>query len=174
MNPTTAAPETLRLQINQPEVIALSQPYGKPCQSRFSGDQLMFTLTDGRKLFVDPYVQDRIKTLGVAPGTPFEIEKQERQQGNRRIVEVVVREVGLPSTAPPAAMAAGRCTPLPSPPVNGAGDTAAGILAAAYPEAVRIALAGVEAARQAGLHISPTFEDVRAIAFSISGLGGRR
>jgi hypothetical protein len=197
----TPAPDTLKLAVGESHVIALQYADGKPCKSRFSGDQIMFSLVDGRKLFVDPYVDERIKALRVGPGQPFEIEKRESFAGNRRTVEVVVRaarrgagatsEVAAPGplrgngstshsqpTAPQPVTWADLDAPAkPSPPplpVNGAGETAGDVLKRAYCEAVDIALYTVECARQKGILVTPLFEDVRAIAFSISGLGGRR
>ncbi len=166
--------EKLNLKVGEPHVIALSQVDGRPVSSQFSGDQLMFTLVDGRKLFLDPYVQDRIRDARITPRQVFEIEKVEVFAGNRRTVEVVVRlkgaaangiasapsAIGGISTLPP------KPTPVPAPAiaerVNGAGETAAEIMAQCYRRAVDVALTTVAYARENGLMLSPTFEDIRA------------
>lgn len=41
----------LKLQTNVPEVIALRFAEGKPATSQFGGNQLMYSLVDGRKAF---------------------------------------------------------------------------------------------------------------------------
>lgn len=193
MNP---APEILKLKAGEPHTIALKYADGKPCQSRFSGDQLLFTLTDGRQLYVEPYVGDRFRAARVQPGVDFQIEKVESFQGTRRTVEIEVRPLrsgalaGLnasaPVTTPPVAetyrtpqpttppVAPPPPPPLPPIAVNGAGETATDVYEQAFDRAIDVALRGVDRAKAKGLLITPAFEDVRSIAFSISGLGGRR
>lgn len=173
----------LKPQIGEKHVIALSQPYGKPVRSNFGGDQLMFTLVDGRKMFLDPYVQDRIKALGVSPGVPFELEMVEILHGNRRTAEIVVRPV--PASAPytPAAPAQQinvqresiqHTAPAPQPPatippapVNGAGETHAVIMQRCYCAAVDVALAAIACAEKKGLRLTAQFEDIRAMGTAL-------
>jgi hypothetical protein len=183
MNP---APETLKLAVGEPHTIALQYADGKPVQSRFSGDQLMFSLVDGRKLYLEPYVADRLRAARVQPNVPFEIEKVETFQGNRRSVEIQVRELkngasARQTTPAPALQGASAKThqqtspnvtppaPAPQPPpppaaMNGAGETLADLYLASFATAVDVALRGVELAKARGLHILPAFEDVRTIA----------
>ena len=40
----------LKLQTKVPETIALQYSDGRPTQSQFGGDQMLFTLTDGRRM----------------------------------------------------------------------------------------------------------------------------
>lgn len=196
---TPQATETLKLQLGEVHVIALTQPYGKPVASRFGGDQLMFTLADGRKLFVDPYVQDRLKAANVAPGVPFEIEKRESVQGNRRVVSVEVRPLkaagpgvqaapahantGIttyaPQSTPPASTteyrpSAPQRPQLPQMPVNGNGETAAAIMARCYKDAIDVALSAQAYARENGLMLAPVFEDVRAMGTALFIQNGAR
>lgn len=180
---------TLKLETGIPHVITVTHPRGLPVKSRFTGDQVMWTLGDGRKLYCDPYVQERMDALHVGPGTPFEIQRVESFAGNRRTVEVVVRP--LNGTATVTAVAAPRDnreshhpTPPPPPPapaalppapVNGAGETHAAIMQRCYCAAVDIALATIACAEKKGLRLSAQFEDVRAMgtALLISETGRR-
>ncbi len=161
-----------------------------------ASDQLMFSLVDGRKWYCEPYVQERITAARIAPGASIEVEKVETVQGNRRTVEIQVRPLrsgaraGLnasaPVTTPPVAetyrtpqpttppVAPPPPPPLPPIAVNGAGETATDVYEQAFDRAIDVALRGVDRAKAKGLLITPAFEDVRSIAFSISGLGGRR
>lgn len=175
--------ETLKLNIGEKHVIALQYADGKPVQSRFSGDQLMFSLTDGRKLFTEPYVQMKLDALGVQPGQPFEIEKRESQAGNRRTVQIEVRALqrradaitstparqgvkDSPTPFNPTALPLAAPPPLPAP-VNGAGENSAAIMARCYHQAIDVALAAVTYAESKGLRITPSFEDVRCLAATI-------
>jgi hypothetical protein len=195
----TPAPDTLKLAVGESHVIALQYAEGKPCTSRFSGAQIMYSLVDGRKLFVDEYVATRIRALGVGPGDEFSISKQESFAGNRRTVEVVVRPLrraGASGAAPAtnhvagngfsqsqATVASVQC-PVASAdasgtghsPVSGAGETHAAIMARCYCSAVDIALATIACAEKKGLRLSAQFEDVRAMgtALLIAETGGRR
>lgn len=51
--------DTLRLQTNVPETIALEFTDGLTVASKYCGDQIMFTLIDGRKMFLSPFVARR-------------------------------------------------------------------------------------------------------------------
>ena len=58
--------EVLRLQSDVPETIALAFVSGLPIESKFDGDEMMFSLTDERKLFVPPTVAKKIAASGLA------------------------------------------------------------------------------------------------------------
>lgn len=190
----------LKFEAGKPQTIALAYAEGKPSKNYKGADQLFFTTTSGDRLFVAPYVGDRIRAAGIRVGEPFEMELIDRWEGNHRTVEYQVRKLGVrptafestprfpemrsnglapsvpqdpPAFAPQPLLAQMPVTP-PQGPVNGSGETAADILKHAYCDAIDIALYTVECAQKKGLRITPLFEDVRAIAFSISGLGGRR
>lgn len=183
----------LKLQTNIPEIIALEYGDGRIVQSQYSGDQLMFSLTDGRKMYLPPFMGDKLKQAGIAAGTPFELCRREVSRGNRRTVEYQVRNLDgagasnedVPALAPGAQLKAPKplngingngpvpapvsapVVPAPSELRNGAGETHADLLARAYRQAVDIALGAQEYAKEKGLLITPTFEDVRALAATL-------
>jgi hypothetical protein len=72
-----------------------------------------------------------------------------------------------PAPAPPPAIAPRELPPVLPAMTNGQGQTHADILIECYREAIRVALKAVDLAREAGLHISPDFEDVRTIATTL-------
>ncbi len=163
-----SAPATIKFELGEPQVLALAYPTGKPVQSRYSGDQLMFTCTDGSRFYVEPYVQARIEAAGIGPNQPFEMCKVQTVEGNRRTVEYKVRAIEAAAVRPTVGRVAFAPAPPPAAPVNGTGQTDADLYVECFREAVAIALRGVELAKAAGLLISPAFEDVRAIATTIS------
>src|ERR1035437_4204576 len=73
--------------------LALAYAEGQPCKSHFTGDQLMYTTTEGDRFFVEPYFADRLRAAHVAVGDSIEIEKRETWSGNRRGVSMEVRKV---------------------------------------------------------------------------------
>jgi hypothetical protein len=83
----------LKLQTNVPETIALHYSDGRLTQSQFGGDQVMFTLMDGRRLYLSPFVANRIKDAGVTAGVPFSICKREVLHGNRRTIDYEVKNL---------------------------------------------------------------------------------
>lgn len=185
----------------EPQHIALRQTDGKPVSSTFSGDQMMFTLTDGRKWFVDPYVADSIASYSIQAGEMFSAYKVEQRNGNQRTVTVQVRPLGNTASAPakitPAVASTSSTTSAPIAPqirrgetqhntstlatpapvkMNGAGETSADILSRCYRDALDIALASVEYAKTKGLLLTPEFGDIRQMAATmyINSEGGRR
>ena len=98
--------ETLKLQTNVPEIIALQFADGLPTESKYGGDQVMFTLTDGRRVFLAPFVARRIADAGIQPGELFEICKKEVVAGNRRLVEYQIKtDIRAVRTGPAASKA---------------------------------------------------------------------
>ena len=71
----------LKLEPNVPAQIALKFPEGRLVDSRF-GQSVMFTLVDGRVLFLDSDVATSVNMLGVQPGERFFICK--RWNGERK------------------------------------------------------------------------------------------
>jgi hypothetical protein len=188
MNPNGAL-EPLKLRVGESHVIALAYADGKPVRSQYTGDQLMFTLVDGRKYYAEPYVQQRFDAADVQVGVPFEICKRETFTGNRRVVDVHVRkiEASTASLAPASSTDKKTATPQPSAPpanapapaavlpmMNGAGETAADIMKRHYLTAIDVALVAVEAAQAKGLRITPCFEDIRTMAAVLFIDGARR
>lgn len=192
MSPSLAN-ETLKFQLGEVYRIAIQQSQGKVVTSRFSGDQLLFSLlpTDDApwlRMFVEPYVQEKIAAAHIAPGDQFEISKRETFHGNKRVVSMEVRALGasdVPTPAPGVRRVAPDEPPhnrtpaprapqppplppiLPPAPVNGAGENSAAILARCYRDAVDIALDAVSYAETKGLRVTPTFEDIRCISATL-------
>jgi len=73
----------LKFEINKPETISLMFPDGKNIVNKFNVEQVMFTLTDGRIMFVTPDVAQRIRLLDVKPGQTFLMTKWRKGRANR-------------------------------------------------------------------------------------------
>jgi hypothetical protein len=82
----------LPFHLNVPAEIILERPEGTLVQGRF-GDRVMFTLTDGRVMYVPPFVADKIQAEGAAPGDRFELCKTQVRNGSRRSIEWIVRRI---------------------------------------------------------------------------------
>jgi hypothetical protein len=98
----------LQLQTNVPETIALQFSDGLLVTSpKGYADRIMYTLTDGRKLYLPPFVADKVRAAGIQRGEFFTICKREVTQGNRRTVEyqITAPEEALPQTVVPAPVA---------------------------------------------------------------------
>src|SRR5262249_35792680 len=79
-------PEILRFEMNVPAEVSLKYDGpGKPIAGRY-GDRVMYTLTDDRVMYVAPIVASRISELGIRPGDVFEVCKQEKRQGQRKLI----------------------------------------------------------------------------------------
>lgn len=188
-NRITPAPDRLTLVNGRPETIALKYSTGKRVQSRFGGEQTMYTLADGRRAYFPVEVGAEIDALHLAPGQPFSICKLGPQAWDVQYAHYPTRAATPPAAQQqqPSAPAARPAQPdgpphpwpeeMDAPPTrrNGAGEDVPAILARMYPPAIEIALGAVEAARGRGLMISPTFEDIRTIATAlfIAETGGR-
>jgi hypothetical protein len=77
----------IKLQTNVPQTFELEFPEGLSVSSKFGGDQIMFTLTNGERWYCDPFIASKIKAAGIGAYTPFNVTKREITQGNRRRVE---------------------------------------------------------------------------------------
>jgi hypothetical protein len=126
--------DVLRLQTNVPETIALEFTDGLTVSSKFGGDQVMFSLTDGRKLFLTPFVAKKIADSGVQAKQPFVLTKREIASGNRRSVDyqietaklvqssavpapsqTTIRQTQVTNAPTPAATPAAAAAPAPAP-----------------------------------------------------------
>jgi hypothetical protein len=187
--------ETIKLETNIPAVVALAFSEGKPVESQYTGSQVMFSLVDGRRMYLPPIVADKIKQAGITARVPFEIVK--KQVG--RSIEYQIRNhnntAGMVSETAPAlvqvARAANQSAPQGYANGNGHRDQAmaailnAGEAAMAKPapaapltrtgaKLMAALAAAVEAvieteaycARQ-GRDFSFTSEDVRALAITV-------
>ncbi len=82
----------LPFHLNVPAEITLERPQGTLVQGRY-GDRVMFTLADGRVMYVPPFVASKIHAEAVAPGERFEVCKTQVKKGSRRSIEWVVRRL---------------------------------------------------------------------------------
>jgi hypothetical protein len=91
---------TFQTNITQEIALAFAEP--KEVQSTFSPDgrQFMFSLTDGRVMFLNTSVAERVKSLNLQPKEPFEMCRQEKVEGNRKRVEWHIAKVGVAEEAP--------------------------------------------------------------------------
>jgi hypothetical protein len=93
--------ERIVFQTNVPVTVALAYPDGMKVEGRY-GDQVMYSLSDERVMYVPPIVRDKLIELGIKQKDPFSICKTERRDGNRRFIEWVVKrlEAEQPSAQP--------------------------------------------------------------------------
>src|ERR1017187_8858906 len=64
--------ERVVFEANVPVTATLAYPDGLKVQGRF-GDQVMYSLTDGRVMYVSPIVRDKPVELGIRQHEPFAI-----------------------------------------------------------------------------------------------------
>ena len=177
--------ETLKFRTNVPETIALAYTKGKEVEGAY-GDQVMFTLQDGRRVYLDPWVAEKIDCLQLGRGELFTIVRREIQKsaGRKSIDFDVWRGADTAQAAAPQS--------VPSTPRNGSsaiphekeqpqGTTAAPerltheLVASIGASRIELALcAAIDAAAKAEAHakekgLSIRFgpEDVRAIGLSL-------
>src|SRR5579863_4433053 len=81
--------DKVQFQTNIPIEIALKYGDGKEVSGQY-GDQVMYTLTDDRVMYVPPIVKRRIEELGIGRGELFTLTKAEKKNGTRRTIEWVV------------------------------------------------------------------------------------
>src|SRR3974390_238643 len=106
--------ERVVFEANVPVTATLAYADGLKVQGRF-GDQGMYSLTDGRVMYVPPLVRDKLVELGIRQNEPFNICRAERREGNRRFVDWVVQPNG--SASPKSSGIAHR--DAPQSPANG-------------------------------------------------------
>jgi len=179
--------ERVVFEANVPVTATLAYPDGLKVQGRF-GDQVMYSLTDGRVMYVPPIVRDKLVELGIGQHEPFAICKAERREGNRRFVDWVVQPDGSAAPAQrasvhsdtPGSPANGDSGARVKPNGNGNGDgngkptsaptksgTAEIALRAALTASIDAALAAEQYASAHGLSIRFGSEDLRAMALSL-------
>lgn len=78
--------DKVAFQTNVPVEVALKYGDGKDVNGQY-GDQVLYTLTDGRVMYVPPIVRKQIEDLGIARGELFTITKAEKKNGTRRTIE---------------------------------------------------------------------------------------
>jgi hypothetical protein len=93
--------DKVQFQTNIPVEVALKYNDGKKVNGQY-GDQVLYTLTDGRVMYVPPIVKKRIDELGIGRGELFTLTKAEKKNGTRRTIEWVVAAGERGDTHPPA------------------------------------------------------------------------
>ena len=77
--------EKVQFQTNVSIDVALKYNDGKEVTGQY-GDQVLYTLTDGRVMYVPPIVKKKIDELGIGRGELFTITKAEKKNGTRRTI----------------------------------------------------------------------------------------
>src|ERR1700685_3256955 len=93
--------DKVQFQTNVPIDVALKYNDGKEVTGQY-GDQVLYTLTDGRVMYVPPIVKKKIDELGIGRGELFTITKAEKKNGTRRTIEWLVAAGERGDTHPPA------------------------------------------------------------------------
>src|SRR5216684_4987500 len=91
--------EKVQFQTNVSIEVALKYSDGKEVTGQY-GDQVLYTLTDGRVMYVPPIVKKRIDERGIGRGELFTITKAEKKNGTRRTIEWVVATDGCGGRKP--------------------------------------------------------------------------
>jgi hypothetical protein len=179
--------ERVVFEANVPVSAMLAYADGLKVQGHF-GDQVMYSLTDGRVMYVPPIVRDKLVELGIRQNEPFAICRAERREGNRRFVDWVVE---ANSSAVPSQSAAAY-SDAPGSHVNGdsiarvkangngngngngktacaraSSGSAETALRAALTASIDAALAAEQYASAHGLSVRFGSEDLRAMALSL-------
>ncbi len=185
--------EKVQFQTNVPIDVALKYNDGKEVNGQY-GDQVLYTLTDGRVMYVPPIVKKKIDELGIGRGEQFTITKAEKKNGTRRTIEWVVaidaggdrkpdRRDQQPSGTPPTQRHGGAGSARangnghrPSPRIDAKGFLVTGqgqFLLQALAAAVDVAAATERYATACGLDLQFTSEDLREIGLSIYATGAK-
>jgi len=82
----------LRFQPNVPTQVALQSAEGIVVEGRY-GNRMMFSLVDGRVMYVPPIVATKIEAEGIAAGERFELCKAHIKNGHGRSVEWALRRL---------------------------------------------------------------------------------
>jgi hypothetical protein len=178
--------ERVVFEANVPVTATLAYADGLKVQGRF-GDQIMYSLADGRVMYVPPIVRDKLVELGIRQNEPFDICRAERGDGNRRFVDWVIQPHGAASPIAstnshadaPGAQVNGdrRARFKPDGKGNGNGGEPVGVpasaataeiaLCAALMSSIDAALAAEQYASAHGLSVRFGSEDLRAMALSL-------
>jgi len=185
--------EKLQFQTNVPIDVALKYNDGKEVIGQY-GDQLLYTLTDGRVMYVPRIVKKKIDELGIGRGELFTITKAEKKNGTRRTIEWVVatdgsgdrntqRRAQRPNGQGPDQRRQGSGSapgngnghrPSPRNETKGFLVTGQGqFLLQALAAAVDVAAATERYATACGLELQFTSEDLREIGLSIYTTGAK-
>ena len=83
----------VRFEMNKPTEVAL-QSEGVCVEGRY-GPRMMFTLADGRVMYVPPIVANKIQAAGIMPGESFHVCKASVKTGRKRSVEWQIERIDL-------------------------------------------------------------------------------
>ena len=173
--------DKVAFQTNIPVEVALKYGDGKDVNGQY-GDQVLYTLTDGRVMYVPPIVRKQIEDLGIGRGELFTITKAEKKNGARRTIEWQVAANGRTASQGNQKSGADNGRPAGASPENQSSGQAsrnglvgregpAGAGAQFLKQALALAVDAVaEAERYAGTHgisLQFTSEDVREIGLRI-------
>ena len=111
----------LPFQLNVPAEVILERPEGTLVQGRY-GDRVMFTLADGRVMYVPPFVANKIQAEGVAAGERFQLCKTQVKKGARRSIEWTVRRIDPSEPEPETPLERDLRTSIESVAANGNGN----------------------------------------------------
>lgn len=89
----------LPFHLNVPAEVILERPEGILVKGRY-GDRVMFTLSDGRVMYLPPFVADKIQAAGIVAGERFELCKTQVKRGDLRSIEWTVRRLDPPEPDP--------------------------------------------------------------------------
>ena len=82
----------LRFQPNVPTQVTLQSSQGVVVEGRY-GYRMMFSLVDGRVMYVPPIVATKIEAEGIGAGERFELCKAQIKNGHGRSVEWALRRL---------------------------------------------------------------------------------
>ena len=181
--------ERVVFQTNVPVTAALAYGDGIKVEGRY-GDQVMYSLTDERVMYVPPIVREKLIELGIGRNEPFSICKAERREGNRRFLEWAVRRIeaeqpcvatpvngdnhssaaACSAVIPPGAVTGNNCAAKPNGKATGGpngSNAAQATLRAALAASIDAAIEAERYASEHGLSIRFGSEDLRAMALSL-------
>lgn len=156
--------EVLEFKPGVTEKVALKFPTGKEITTA-RGVRVLFSLTDNRVMFTGTAVAQKIKSLGLKPGEPFEIGFREVETAGKKSYEWSVFKIPTPATCPQV---------KPGTPTNGHAthhgipyrDPRAEWLRCAN-EAVQMLVTVREHAAAQGLPVQFSGEDLRQVAATL-------
>ena len=70
--------DIVKFEWDQPVEVALKYPDPKIFESQWGGERAMYSLTDGRVMYLDALGAARIKSLEIQPGEPFFVVKRKK------------------------------------------------------------------------------------------------
>ena len=95
---TSGQAEVLNFFVNVPQEVTLKYRDGKPIKN----GNFLFTLTDGRIMFLPPIAAERIVSLNLERGEPVVVCKREvKQKGRKPLVNWDIERPGEPGTSAP-------------------------------------------------------------------------